>query len=270
MKKTRSFFHAQASRFLRYILNGRIVYKKINGSDMRLYYERSQHLTFLFHKTIQYEKNIQRKLAKMLKEGDLVFDLGANIGQYALFFSEIVGDSGIVVSVEPEIENYAYLQFNSHINRCSNIVCLNIGIAREKGERTLYSDSITGGRKSSFFIEETGMNYRGKMRHVQVLGYDDLVREFGSPRLVKIDVEGAETDILEGIIDLSENTLFFVEVRDISKRSVFNYFTEKGFICLCAEKGDFSLIDDIEQIPDGVINLFFLPAERETIKKKSD
>ncbi|MCK4890820.1 MAG: FkbM family methyltransferase, partial [Candidatus Aminicenantes bacterium] len=199
MEKIKFLLHDMVSRFLRFIFSGKIVHKKIKGSSMRLYYEKSQHLTFFLHKTIQYEKNIQKKLSEVLKEGYLIFDLGANIGQQALFFSKAVGDSGKVVSVEPEINNYAYLQFNSNLNGCSNIFCLNIGIGKEKGERILYSDSITGGRKSSFFVDETGRNYRGKSRLVPVLAYDDLVREFGSPQFVKIDVEGAETDILEGI-----------------------------------------------------------------------
>jgi len=259
MEKMKFFLHDIVSRLLRFIFRDRIINKKIEGINMRLYYEKSQHLIFLRNKTIRYDKKIQKKILEILNEGDMIFDLGANIGQYALFFSNAVGDSGNVVSVEPEINNYAFLQFNSNINRCSNIFCLNIGIGKEKGERMLYSDSLTGGRKSSFFVEETGGNYRGKRRLVPVLTYDDLVREFGSPQFVKIDVEGAEVVILEGIIDIPEDTSFLIEVRGSSKEFVFNYFSEKGFDCYCAEMENFNLLENIDQINGGVINLLFIP-----------
>jgi protein-L-isoaspartate O-methyltransferase len=149
------------SKLIRVVLRDVIIGKHFNGLSKRLYYERAQHLTFLFQNKIKYEENIQSKLKNYLKEGDTVFDIGGNIGQYALPFSEIVGESGKVYSFEPDYKNYAFLQFNVTINKCSNVICLNYGIGRENSEQEFFRDTETGGRRGSFNKAFIGDNFKG-------------------------------------------------------------------------------------------------------------
>ena len=70
-----------ASKMVKALSRNEIVSKPIEGFDKRLYYERSQHLTFLFRKKIAYEVNIWNNIKSLIKKGDLVFDVGGNIGQ---------------------------------------------------------------------------------------------------------------------------------------------------------------------------------------------
>jgi len=247
------------SSFLRIIFRGKIVSKRFKNSRMRLFYDKSQHLIFLRHKSFNYENKIQKKLSEIALEGALIFDIGANIGQYALFFSEQTGKAGKVVSVEPDVNNYAFLLFNKTKNRCSNVICINTGVSKEDGEKVLYKDSITGGRKSSFSVDYTRDNYRGENEKVSVIRFNSLVEEFGIPDLVKIDTEGHERSIFEGISGIPENTKFLIEVIDPNKKYIFERFRSEGFKCFCAEEGDFSLIDNIDLAPEGVVNLLFLP-----------
>ncbi len=86
-----------------------IIGKRISGFNKTLYYERSQHLTFLFQPSIKYEETIQNKIKEYIQEGDIIFDIGANIGQYAMPFSELVGNNGKVYSFEPDFKNFAFL-----------------------------------------------------------------------------------------------------------------------------------------------------------------
>lgn len=247
------------SLFLRIIFRGKIVSKRFENSGMRLFYDKSQHLIFLRHKILKYENKIQKKLYEIVRKGDLVFDIGGNIGQYALFFSELTGAAGKVISIEPDVNNYAFLLFNITKNRCSNVLCINKGVSREDGEKVLYKDSITGGRKSSFLAEYPGDNYRGENEKVSVIKFKSLVEKFGIPDLVKMDTEGYERGIVEGISEIPDKTKFLIEVLDSNKKYIFERFRSEGFECFCAEKGDFSLIENIDLAPGGVINLLFLP-----------
>ena len=262
MRKPLLLIKALLTHLLRSLLKGRIKSKRISGSKMVLHYDKSQHLMFLGKKKIRYEKNIQHKLSGLIKFGDLIFDIGANIGQYTLFFSEGVGPDGHVVSVEPGKDNFKMLRFNVESNGCSNITTINAGIAAEEGDRVLYLDTLTGGRKSSFFAETMGKNYEGKSENVPVMGFGSLLERFGTPDLVKIDVEGAESDVMNGIKSFSVKTIFLVEVSDTSKNDILERFTKENYQCYCAESADFKLIEGIEGVPDGINNFLFMPSAR--------
>lgn len=122
-----------------------VVGKKVSGLNKMLYCETAQHLTFLFQREIRYEGHLQRRVERYLRPGDVVFDIGANIGQYALFFSERVGEGGRVYCFEPDYHNFAFLQFNIHINRCRNVVLQPWGVGAQDGEHLLFRDTDTGG-----------------------------------------------------------------------------------------------------------------------------
>lgn len=237
--------------------SGRLVNGKlIDGFDKILYYEKAQHLTFLFQRKISYETNIQNKLRKFIREGDVIFDIGGNIGQYAIPFSELVGESGKVFSFEPDYKNFSFLQFNKNMNRCNNLICLNYGIGKEDTEGFFFRDTETGGRSGSFKKEFVGAGYSGFNEKVVLKSFDTIVSEFGSPNFVKIDVEGFEEDVLDGLTISLPNCAFFVEVREETKVGIFEYFHKKGFKCFWIENGNQSIYKP-EEIP-GFSNLIFI------------
>ena len=114
-----------------------IIGKKMYASKLTLYYNRAEHLVFFGKKQISYEENLKIKIRNYIKSGELVFDIGANIGQYALFFSELIGDKGCVISFEPDTQNLAYLLFNKYKNNCTNLSVFNEGVG--SGIQTYYS-----------------------------------------------------------------------------------------------------------------------------------
>ena len=72
MKKT---IHKLIYEFVKAFSKNNIIGKPLRGFNKILYYERSQHLIFLFQKKIRYEEVIQKKIIGLLKEGDLVLIL---------------------------------------------------------------------------------------------------------------------------------------------------------------------------------------------------
>ncbi len=214
----------------------KIVGKKIRGMNKVLYYERAQHLTFFLRSSIDYERDTQNIIREYIRKGDTVFDIGANIGQYAIPFSELVGDFGKVYSFEPDYKNFSFLQFNVNINKCQNITCLNYGLGKDNTQMSFFRDTQTGGRKGSFRKEFVGKNYEGYTEYVTLKNFDTAIELYGKPHFVKVDVEGFEKELLEGLTSRLDSCTFLIEVREETKKFVFDYFDMQKYQCFLIDK----------------------------------
>ncbi len=130
---------------------------------------------------------MRQAIMPLIPAGGLVFDIGTNIGQYTVIFSEKVGESGRVIAVEPDYKNFAFLHFNVLINRCSNVKCLFCGLGAHCAELPLYRDTLTGGRRSAFKEEWAGGSSPEYVEKVPVGTLDDLISTYGKAAFVKID-----------------------------------------------------------------------------------
>lgn len=241
--------------FIKGFAKGDIIGKEFSNFKKKLYYEKAQHINFLFHKRIKYEEGIQNKLSGYINEGDLVFDIGGNIGQYAIPFSELVGKNGKVISIEPDFKNYSFLQFNMNINNCQNVICLNSGIGGDDNNMVFFRDTETGGRMGTFKKEYVGSNFSGFTDKVSVIKFDTLISRYGIPSFVKIDVEGFENEVLSGLTLNFSNCVFLIEVREETKKDVFNFFIKKNYKCLWVDNADIQIYNENE-IPS-FANLIF-------------
>ncbi|MGJ5641262.1 FkbM family methyltransferase [Formosa sp. S-31] len=224
------------SWFVKLIAKRKVVMKPVKGFNKVLYYEKAQHLNFLFQKEANYEPHLLKRITPYICPGARIFDIGANIGQYTLIFSELVGEAGEILSFEPDFKNFAFLQFNTTINACKNVRCYNYGIGSEDTRRQFFRDTETGGRKGSFNKEYVENSFKGYTDEVQIKGLDTVIDEFGIPDFVKIDTEGFELEIISGLKRELEHCVFFIEVEDNSIFKVFDYFNTRGFTCLCIDK----------------------------------
>src|SRR6266851_6445911 len=137
-----------------------------------------------------YEYHKQRALQRELKIGDVVYDIGANVGFYSLLASVTVGDNGYVYSFEPSPENLRELRKHLEINHIKNCTVVGTAVSSADGEAIFdpSSDRCTG-----------HLSANGSLR-VRTLTLDGLVsrNEIRSPNLMKIDIEGAELECLRG------------------------------------------------------------------------
>lgn len=243
------------SWFVKLTAGDKIVVKPVKNFKNVLYYEKAQHLNFLFQKEANYESHLLKRIAPYIKSGDRIFDIGANIGQYTLPFSELVGEKGDVLSFEPDFKNFAFLQFNTNINVCKNVTCYNVGVGKSDTIQKFYRDTETGGRKGSFLKEYVENSFKGYTEKVRIQSLDTLISEFGIPDFIKIDIEGFEDEAMLGLTHQLNNTVFFIEVREKSKDFIFNYFKTRQFTCTCIDSEPYEITHakDIK----GVSNLLF-------------
>lgn len=129
-------------------------------------------------------------LLHLLRRGDLFVDVGANVGSYTLLACASIGAIGLCV--EPVPDTYARLVDNIRINDLERAVtCLNIGVGNRAGVMPFSSDMGVGNRA----LMQGEMRAGGIEVPVETL---DVLLQGKAPTLIKIDVEGYETAVLEG------------------------------------------------------------------------
>ena len=142
-----------------------------------------------------YEHDKQDVVARLLKPGMKVFDIGANAGFYTLAFSRLTGSSGQVWAFEPFAENATNLLHHLRLNTIGNVTLIQAAVAERPG---LAGFQIAHGNSMGML----SANLNGYL--VPTVALDGLI-ENGTlpfPDLIKMDVEGAESLVLEGAKNL--------------------------------------------------------------------
>jgi FkbM family methyltransferase len=152
---------------------------------------------------------IHRLMDRCLRPGAVVVDVGANIGWNAIRAARLVGPTGRVIAVEPTPDTLDVLRRNVAASGLGNLVVEPVAAGRAPGTAEFY---LRGGVSAvnSLYPESRYSRVTGVLK-VPVVPLDDLVE--GPVALVKIDVEGAELDVLEGMPRLldSAGTVLIVE-----------------------------------------------------------
>lgn len=139
-----------------------------------------------------YEKNVMKYFNP--KKGDTVIDVGAHVGKYTLYASKCVGKEGKVISIEPNRETFEALKENVKINKCKNVVAYNIAATKSKRKVKLF---IPKDERRSSIVEKRAEYYQlvdGIPLYILLKKNDAKVINW-----VKIDVEGAEIIVLQGM-----------------------------------------------------------------------
>jgi FkbM family methyltransferase len=164
--------------------------------------------------TMPYFEPLTLKLVKsLLKPGDIAIDVGAHIGIYTIFMAKIVSPKGVVVAVEPSPIR-KYLVRNIKLNNVKNVLVS--GMAAHSTQRHLefYFNLTYSGIGSTVFDWVKNMKQHVRLE-VQADTLDNIVLSkipsLNRVKLLKVDVEGAEVDVLKGsprILELTDYIIF--------------------------------------------------------------
>jgi FkbM family methyltransferase len=136
-----------------------------------------------------YERDSQAAFVENVREGDVVYDIGANAGFFTLLASKLAGPHGVVYAFEPLQRNLTYLERHVSLNARENVRILPIAAAARSG---------TARFAVAHNPSQGGMSDRGELE-VTTRSLDDVAAEGNAPpNFMKIDVEGAETQVLTG------------------------------------------------------------------------
>lgn len=146
------------------------------------------------------EHDLLALLTTAVKSGDVVYDIGANMGLHTVFLGQAVGARGLVLAFEPEVHLCERLRANAALNGLKNVRIIPLAL----GDHSYTSGFLPSERGTAaprladLTSERTGLKSLQKVRVVQ--GDEFMEREqFPLPRLVKIDVEGHEHAVIRGL-----------------------------------------------------------------------
>jgi len=145
---------------------------------------------------------------KLIKPGDIVYDIGANIGYNSIITSKLVKESGKVVAFEPEPTNFKLLKFNLSKNNCSNVVCESLAASDEVGATHLYLNEDNLGDHRMF--KTSLRRKRIRIQQIDIDSYPPASTE--KIDFVKIDVQGAEHRVVSGMEHVISNNRDIIKV----------------------------------------------------------
>jgi FkbM family methyltransferase len=189
-------------RYFAFSVPGGKIYLNIKESSMM--FERSLGL---------YEPEKTKAVQDLLRPTETFIDVGSNKGDFALLASKIVGREGRVICVEPEPTNFGWIQRSIELNGYKNIQLSNVALSDHGGESLVYL-----GSKSGFNTQLSGAPERdqGSIK-VRTRTLDSLLPELGAGpvNVLKIDVEGAELQVLKGATETIKNNPQILVLLDI-------------------------------------------------------
>jgi FkbM family methyltransferase len=155
-----------------------------------------------------YEKSTVRTYTTLIKSGDCVLDVGANIGAHTLQFAQLVGDSGKVIAFEPTDYAFAKLQMNIGLNpRLSpriiahQMMLIASGEKPEDSHPEIYSSWPLTANKD---VHPSHQGKKMSTSMAKAISLDEYVKSNNMEKVdvIKIDVDGFEYNVLHGSTSL--------------------------------------------------------------------
>lgn len=148
----------------------------------------------------QWEPHIRQTLKRLIREGDTVVDIGANIGTHTIYMSKLVGENGKVIAFEPNENNHNSLVFSLLLNRCFNTKVYQYGVGEKK--EVMYIEKHWKNTKVENNFGAISLQASRKDEedeHIDIRPLDDPEFSFENIRLIKIDAEGMEDKVVNGM-----------------------------------------------------------------------
>ncbi len=141
-------------------------------------------------------------VGRFVSAGMKVWDIGANVGLFTFSAAHAAGSGGLVVAVEADIDNVRLLQRSvRHMRRSENASVEVLPVAINRPGERFAKFQIARRSRSSNALAGFGLSQSGgfvEVRSVPCVTLDQLLENFGTPGLIKMDVEGAEYQALLG------------------------------------------------------------------------
>lgn len=157
----------------------------------KAYFVFRRHTDDVYSVMPEREGDVNHEVLRSLRKGDVFIDVGASIGYYTVLGAKIVGHTGRVLSIEPVPETVKILKRNLALNRIDNVEVFPFAVSNKKGPVVLHVPRDCYGQASQ-------LGNSGDLVRAEAVCLDDVSRSITQIRTIKIDVEGAEYEVLLG------------------------------------------------------------------------
>jgi len=179
-----------------------------------------------------YEPEQTQAFQKIIRSGDVVFDVGAHYGYYTLLSSALAGPKGKVFAFEPSPGNIPCLKKHLDINHCDNVQVIELALSDHEGSARFDNNASSG----------TGHLSLDGQIEVQITSLDAMSARLPAPNVLKIDCEGAEVEVLKGgekTICSAKPAIFLSTHGDGLKKTCFDLLESWGYAPTCLHGDDY-------------------------------
>jgi FkbM family methyltransferase len=208
------------------------------------------------------EIDLQRAFGLFVARGMTVYDVGANVGFYSIIAAHLAGPAGRVVAFDPLRQNAEMIEHNARLNHFTHISVHEIALGNDDGKAEfLVSKNPSwgrlkiAGRPAGVIAEEM----------VPVRCIDSLARDgLSTADVMKIDVEGAEAEVLQGARQTLRSTrpILFIDLHGTNEK-VATLLRELDYDARACGKGS----TPIERC-DWDSQVIAIPAEKKALRPK--
>lgn len=194
---------------------------------LRMWCDLSSYVEWSIYFKGSYELSIVNLLRRLLRPGNRVVDVGANVGAYTLVMAQRAGEKGMVAAFEPNPETYRRLQRNLELNALTGrVVTHQVALSAQPGNAVLHLP-VPGFPNRGIASLVKYAEVQGPTIEVPVETLDRVLANWDSCDLIKIDTDGNDDQVLKGAFGLLErfrpNLIFeysAVSWRDADQRGV--------------------------------------------------
>jgi FkbM family methyltransferase len=173
--------------------------------------------------------------AKLLQPGDVFVDVGAHVGFHSLVARQLVGSEGLVVAVEPQPYNAEKILANWRANNFTNLKLIVAAASNRDGWVELHDQAIID--RSVLTLRDDGGKNEAQRFEVPSLRLDSIFQRhhIAHAKLLKIDVEGYESEVISGLGDRLrdvQNIVFEIlpsAARESTGLTVTQFLRDHGF-----------------------------------------
>lgn len=226
---------------------GRTLYVSPEGGGLRYWKPRLDTIDFMLVHTVN----------AFIKPGDMVWDVGGNLGFFA-FPAAVRSKGGRVAVFEPDLFLCHLLRKSAEANPDLGIDIFPLAVSNCDGVAQFNISERA--RSTNYLAEASGSSQTGGVRrtlYVPTVRLDTFSKHYPAPDFVKIDVEGAENLVIEGMVHLLQE----------KKPAILCEVTDKNFDYVCKTLSDFGyLLFDANQLPERIAlnkrtdNIIAIPA----------
>lgn len=219
--------------------NANVIIEDYDG-NLKFQIDRSTHMGSLVYWSGYHSRNELALLHKLLKPTMVFADVGANVGEFTVYAAKRLS-SGKVLAFEPIEFIYETLADNVYRNAFDNVMLFNFGLFDKAGQSEMFGspDAL-----KQTFLEGWGTAFKDPdLIHAgqsTMAVFDDLVKELHLKRLdiMKIDVEGAELNVLHGSKNSLEkfHPILIMEINEFtfhragySSKHIFDFLSTLGY-----------------------------------------
>jgi FkbM family methyltransferase len=211
-------------------IRARMIFRGL-ASGYKMHVSPAENLGYLIG---TFEPCLQKAIAKYVAAGDTVYDIGANMGYVTLSLAKRVGPRGHVIAFEPVPTNFDLLQKNIAINPVSQVQALNVAASDRSGDALM---RVTGNSSMASMVWHRN-EASARELNIKTVAIDNLVDagHFGAPQFVKIDVEGSEGFVLQGMVRTvaTAKPVIFLECSGVGRETTWRLLRDMGYRCQLA------------------------------------